>query len=110
MFEHKSKNSQMSENRSANSMYQIIDGVTPSNSNSNGTHSVPILPRSETVKELTDSVTRRIQELWNTMQDMTSNDAYIPCAERINCAVADLIAVFPAVRKKNSDARLEQQI
>lgn len=97
MFEHKSKTAQMLESRAANSMYQIIDGLATPNSAKNGNDSVVALPRAEVVKYLTDSVTRRIQELWTAMQEMASNDAYIPCAERIRVAVADLTAIFPAV-------------
>lgn len=99
MFEHTSKTAQLPENgaRAANSMYQIIDGLVPSTSQSNGNNSVAGMPRAEVVKYLTDAVTRRIQELWTAMQEMTSNDAYIPCAERIKVAVADLTAIFPAV-------------
>lgn len=97
MFEHTSKTSQIPESRSANSMYQIVDGLTPPLGTGNGNNTVATMPRAEVVKYLTDSVTRRIQELWTAMQEMTSNDAYIPCAERIRVAVADLAAIFPAV-------------
>lgn len=100
MFEHTSKAAQMLESRAANSMYQIIDGLVPPNSAKNGNNSAVALPRAEVVKYLTDSVTRRIQELWTAMQEMASNDAYIPCAERIRVAVADLTAVFPGVSWK----------
>lgn len=100
MFEHTSKAPQMPESRAANSMYQIIDGMKPPISTSNDDTSLETSPRAEIVKYLTDSVTRRIQELWTAMQDMTSNNAYIPCAERIKEAVADLTAVFPAVSSK----------
>lgn len=98
MFEHTSKTAQVHENRTANSMYQIIDGlVLPNRATTNDSNSVKTLPRTEVVKYLTDSVTRRIQELWTAMQEMTSNDAYIPCAERIRVAVIDLTTMFPAV-------------
>lgn len=98
MFEHTSKTAPAPENRTANSMYQIIDGlVLPNSAATNGSNSVTTLPRTEVVKYLTDSVTRRIQELWTAMQEMTSNDAYIPCAERIRVAVVDLTAMFPPV-------------
>lgn len=97
MFEHTSKTVPTPESRTTNSMYQIIDGLPP-NGVRNGNNSEVALPRAEVVKYLTDSVTRRIQELWTVMQEMTSNDAYIPCADRIRVAVADLTAVFPKVR------------
>lgn len=94
------KMQQIPECRTTTSMYQMIDpkygphSVPPSN----GDGSNMSLPRSDEVKYRTEIVTRRIQELWNVMQqDMTAKDAFVPCAERIRMAVADLTAIFPVV-------------
>lgn len=43
-------------------------------------------------------MTRRIQELWMAMQDSKQREAFVPCAERIRVAVAELTAIFPQVR------------
>ena len=49
----------------------------------------------------TDQVTKRIQELWVSMQDQGSQgvnrDTFVSCAERIRVAVAELTAIFPKV-------------
>lgn len=45
----------------------------------------------------TEQVTRRIQELWLAMQDPSQREAFVPCAERIRVAVAELTAIFPQV-------------
>jgi len=50
------------------------------------------MPQSEEVVRRTDQVTKRLQELWTTMQ---SKHALVPCAERIRVAVAELTAIFP---------------
>lgn len=106
---HASKsNTQSHDNRTANSMYQMNDeqtkklasdatGVdhTASSTTTNGS-SGP-LPHSDDVKHRTEVVTRRIQELWSVMQEMTSNDVFVPGAERIRVAVTELTALFPTV-------------
>ncbi|CAB3383991.1 Hypothetical predicted protein [Cloeon dipterum] len=46
------------------------------------------------VKERTDVVTKRIQELWAAMVD-NRRELFLPCAVRIRAAVADLTAIFP---------------
>ncbi|XP_054273638.1 ARF GTPase-activating protein GIT2 isoform X2 [Macrosteles quadrilineatus] len=51
-----------------------------------------LMPQSEEVVRRTDQVTKRLQELWSTMQ---SKHALVPCAERIRVAVAELTAIFP---------------
>lgn len=102
---HTTKSVQIHDNRTANSMYQMIDGQTPitSETTENGTsthngNSSNSLPHSDEVKYRTEVVTRRIQELWSVMQEMSSNDAFVPGAERIRIAVAELTAIFPMVK------------
>lgn len=53
------------------------------------------LPPSEEVTRRTEQVTRRIQELWMAMQEPNRREAFVPCAERIRVAVAELTAIFP---------------
>lgn len=101
-------------NRTANSMYQMVDGQTKQSDGTNNADYAPLLPpttttttattngvnslpHSDEVKHRTEIVTRRIQELWSLMQEMTSNNAFIPGAERIRIAVTELTAIFPAV-------------
>nr|XP_012226584.1 PREDICTED: ARF GTPase-activating protein GIT1 [Linepithema humile] len=55
----------------------------------------PNLPPSEEVTRRTEQVTRRIAELWMAMQDPSQREAFVPCAERIRVAVAELTAIFP---------------
>lgn len=78
---------QIPESRTTNSMYQMAAQKRLD----------PTLPLSEEVKHRTDLVTRRIQELWSAMQDVTLKDAFVPCSERIRVAVAELVAIFPTV-------------
>jgi G protein-coupled receptor kinase interacting protein 2 len=63
-----------------------------SNSSGSSTLSLPLV---EEVTKRTEIVTRRIQELWLAMQDLTSKDKFVPCSERIRLGVSDLIAIFP---------------
>lgn len=51
-------------------------------------------PFDEEVKHRTDLVTRRLKELIIAMQDRLTEDAFVPCAERIRVAVAELTAIF----------------
>ncbi|XP_055309853.1 ARF GTPase-activating protein Git [Sitodiplosis mosellana] len=95
---HAAKSQQNHDNRTANSMYQMVDGQPTqqpdggiATASTNGT----TLPHSDEVKHRTEVVTRRIQELWSVMQEMTANDVFVPGAERIRVAVAELTAVFP---------------
>ncbi|XP_034252632.1 ARF GTPase-activating protein GIT2 [Thrips palmi] len=57
------------------------------------------MPLPEEVMRRTDQVTKRIQELWVSMQEQSSpvlnRDTFVPCAERIRVAVAELTAIFP---------------
>ncbi|XP_046679694.1 ARF GTPase-activating protein GIT2-like isoform X2 [Homalodisca vitripennis] len=54
------------------------------------------MPQSEEVVRRTDQVTKRIQELWATMQSPGHQTRIRPvCAERIRVAVAELTAIFP---------------
>ncbi|KDR18062.1 ARF GTPase-activating protein GIT2 [Zootermopsis nevadensis] len=62
------------------------DGLTSTSS---------VLPLAEEVVRRTDQVTKCIQELWASMQDLEGRDTFIPCAERIRVAVAELSAIFP---------------
>lgn len=91
---HTSKPQPVDNNRTASSMYQMIDAQTAPNATTNG-HST--LPRSEDVKHQTEIVTRRIQELWQVMQEHSSKDAFVPGAERIRVAVIELTSLFPTV-------------
>ncbi|XP_031619745.1 ARF GTPase-activating protein GIT2 [Contarinia nasturtii] len=94
------KSQQNHDNRTANSMYQMIDGqpqpqtsdtTVPAMTNGQST-----LPNSDDVKYRTEVVTRRIQELWSVMQEVTAKDVFVPgCAERIRVAVSELTAIFP---------------
>lgn len=102
---HAAKLQQNHDNRTANSMYQMIDGqiqqsdgertIDYASVSTNGS----TLPHSDEVKHRTEIVTRRIQELWSVMQEMTANDVFVPGAERIRIAVSELTAIFPTVRK-----------
>lgn len=65
-------------------------------SNSSGSSSSnSSLPLVEEVTKRTEIVTRRIQELWLAMQDLTCKDKFVPCSERIRLGVSELIAIFP---------------
>ncbi|GFG32134.1 hypothetical protein Cfor_06897 [Coptotermes formosanus] len=59
------------------------------------TSTTSLLPPAEEVVRLTDQVTKRIQELWASMQDLEGRDTFVPCAEKIRAAVAELSAIFP---------------
>lgn len=85
---------QTPECRTTTSMYQMAAGGAAA---ANRTANDPTLPLSEEVKHRTDVVTRRIQELWTAMQECAVGDAFVPCAERIRVAVAELSAIFPNV-------------
>jgi G protein-coupled receptor kinase interacting protein 2 len=61
------------------------------------TSTTSLLPPAEEVVRLTDQVTKRIQELWASMQDLEGRDTFVPCAEKIRAAVAELSAIFPQV-------------
>lgn len=52
-------------------------------------------PFSEEVKHRTDLVTKRLKEICQALQDVTDKGAFVPCAERLRIAVAELIAIFP---------------
>ncbi|XP_014284303.1 ARF GTPase-activating protein GIT2 [Halyomorpha halys] len=54
-----------------------------------------VMPLSEEVIRRTTQVTKRIQELWSSVRPTESNFVYVPCAERIRVAVAELTAIFP---------------
>ncbi|PSN45039.1 ARF GTPase-activating protein GIT2 [Blattella germanica] len=65
------------------------------------------LPLTEEVERRTNQVTKRIQELWASMQDLEGRDAFVPCAERIRLAVNELSAIFP---KNPSDETIRQAL
>lgn len=65
-------------------------------SSSGSTTSNTSLPLVEEVTKRTETVTRRIQELWLAMQDLTMKEKFVPCSERIRIGVSDLIAIFPS--------------
>ncbi|XP_073982977.1 ARF GTPase-activating protein GIT1 [Rhodnius prolixus] len=67
------------------SMYEARDSLRVQN----------VLPLSEEVVRRTNLVTKRIQELWSAVKPPESNFVYVPCAERIRVAVAELTAIFP---------------
>ena len=54
-------------------------------------------PRYEDVIRRTEQVAKRIKELWTAMLEGDVR-TFVPCAERIRVAVAELIAIFPQVR------------
>uniref|UniRef100_A0A182LXY4 Arf-GAP domain-containing protein n=1 Tax=Anopheles culicifacies TaxID=139723 RepID=A0A182LXY4_9DIPT len=54
------------------------------------------LPSFEEVKHRTNLVARRMKELYAAMKDLSQREAFVPSAERIRLAVADLLALFPA--------------
>lgn len=68
------------------------------------------MPLPEEVMRRTDQVTKRIQELWVSMQDQgpptVNRDTFVPCAERIRVAVAELTAIFPKVMHASYQAVL----
>lgn len=66
-----------------------------SGSSSNSNQALPLV---EEVTKRTELVTRRIQELWVAMQDLSKKDSFVPCSERIRVGIAELIAIFPQVR------------
>ncbi|XP_052872850.1 ARF GTPase-activating protein Git [Anopheles cruzii] len=53
------------------------------------------LPSFDEVQRRTDLVVRRIKELFAAMKDRTQREAFVPCAERIQLAVVDLMSLFP---------------
>jgi G protein-coupled receptor kinase interactor 2 len=64
-------------------------------SSSASSSSAQSLPLVEEVTRRTEVVTRRIQELWLAMQDLSKKDSFVPCSERIRVGIAELIAIFP---------------
>lgn len=71
------------------SLYSVASNSSTSSSNS------AQLPLVEEVTKRTEVVTRRIQELWLAMQDLSKKDTFVPYSERIRIGVTDLIAIFP---------------
>ncbi|KAK0095721.1 hypothetical protein PV326_007594 [Microctonus aethiopoides] len=78
---------------------QSKSNIDDSNSNTNvknlWNYQNQNLPSSDQVTRRTEQVTKRIQELWMAMQDPTHRETFVPCAERIRVAVAELTAIFP---------------
>ncbi|XP_046395517.1 ARF GTPase-activating protein GIT2 isoform X2 [Ischnura elegans] len=52
------------------------------------------MPPAEEVRRKTDHITKRIQELWSSMQE-ERQEAFVPCADGVRNAVAELSAIFP---------------
>lgn len=71
------------------SLYSVASNSSTSSSASTQ------LPLVEEVTKRTEVVTRRIQELWLAMQDLSKKDSFVPCSDRIRIGVTDLIAIFP---------------
>lgn len=87
---HNKSSQQMTESRTTTSMYQMARAIKPKDT--------LLLPTSEDVKYRTDIVTRCIQDLWMKMQDKTTKDGFVSCAEKIKESVDDLTEIFPMVR------------
>jgi G protein-coupled receptor kinase interacting protein 2 len=71
------------------SLYSVASNSSTSSSTS------AQLPLVEEVTKRTEIVTKRIQELWLAMQDLSKKDSFVPCSDRIRIGVTDLIAIFP---------------
>lgn len=57
-----------------------------------------LMPLFLDVNKRTDIITRRIQELWKTMQEFSRDPGvFVPCSERLHLAVMDLNTIFPAI-------------
>lgn len=99
---HATKLQQVHDSRTANSMYQMGDGQgqqpDATGEQTSATTNGITLPHSDEVKHRTEIVTRRIQELWSVMQEMSANDVFVPGAERIRTAVTELTTIFPVVK------------
>lgn len=90
-----------------NNNSSVPGGASKNNSagsdlNTSGSGSQPQLPMFDEVKKRTDLVARRIKELFAAMQDLTKTDAFVPCAERIRLAVAELIVIFPPTMREET--------
>lgn len=94
------------------SMYETREGLRywsgKNEENRNGTQSLyqrqlytQDTPRYEDVIRRTEQVAKRIKELWTAMLEGDLR-TFVPCAERIRVAVAELIAIFPQVSRKPS--------
>ncbi|KAF6205510.1 hypothetical protein GE061_019683 [Apolygus lucorum] len=68
------------------SMYEARDSMRVQNN---------VMPLAEEVVRRTTLVTKRVQELWAAVRPPEANFVYVPCAERIRVAVAELTAIFP---------------
>ncbi|XP_062542014.1 ARF GTPase-activating protein Git [Armigeres subalbatus] len=90
-----------------NNSSSVAGGSSKNNSagsdlNTSGSGSHSQLPLFDEVKKRTDLVARRIKELFAAMQDLAKTDAFVPCAERIRLAVAELIAIFPPTMREET--------
>ncbi|KAG8233086.1 hypothetical protein J437_LFUL013086 [Ladona fulva] len=52
------------------------------------------MPTAEEVRKKTEHVTKRIQELWSSMQE-ERQEAFVPCADGVKNAVTELTSIFP---------------
>ncbi|KAJ9596708.1 hypothetical protein L9F63_012266, partial [Diploptera punctata] len=96
------------------SMYEPREGLIRSGKTRNEmlcsdglTNASNSLPSIEKVKYHANQVTKGIQELWTTMQDLKRRDSFVPCAERIRTAVVELSAIFP---QSPSDEMIRQTL
>lgn len=81
---------------------QVTSNSGSAGSELNMSSSSSNLPHFEDVKKRTDLVARRIKELFAAMQDLSSTDSFVPCAERIRVAVAELVAIFPPTMREET--------
>ncbi|XP_038118795.1 ARF GTPase-activating protein GIT2 [Culex quinquefasciatus] len=81
---------------------QVTSNSGSAGSELNVSSSSSNLPHFEDVKKRTDLVARRIKELFAAMQDLSSTDSFVPCAERIRVAVAELVAIFPPTMREET--------
>lgn len=61
-------------------------------------NSTTLMPLFVDVAKRTDIITRRIQELWKTLQEFPRQpNVFVPCSERLHLSVMDLNTIFPAI-------------
>lgn len=68
------------------------------------------MPLNEEIQRHSNNVTRRIQELVKTMQDLTRPEAFLVCADQIRDAIKELCAIFPAALHAEEGGPLKQLI
>lgn len=64
-------------------------------------HSSKLMPLFIEVEKRTDKITRRIQELWKSIQeqmpDFKNQEIFVPCSERIHLTIMELNSIFPSI-------------